>query len=91
MNYIAYGRYEDHPSFALRGPELARPSPDQEAQQRVSGWTTPAKPRRTKKPCAGPKTRFTGTVTNTLPAFALHPLRWPGAEDFNHVLQQAAT
>ena len=36
MNYIAYGRYEDQPSFALRArPELAEgTSPDQEVKQR---------------------------------------------------------
>ena len=93
MNYIAYGRYEDHPSFALRArPELAEgTSPDQEAQQRGLWLDHTGKTTSHEEALRWAKDkvhRYGYEYTYQL----LLSTRYGGlaAEDFNHVLQQGS-
>jgi hypothetical protein len=85
MNYIAYGRYEDHPSFAQGA------SPDQEAKQRglwldhTGKTTSHAEALRWAKDKVH---QYGYEYTYQL----LLSTRYGGlaAEDFNHVLQQGS-
>lgn len=85
MNYIAYGRYEDHPSFALNS------GPNQEAKQRGlwldhTGQTTSHE--ESLRWAKDKVHRYGYEHTYQL----LLSTRYGGltAEDFNHVLQQSS-
>jgi len=85
MNYIAYGRYEDHPSFALKA------SPDQEVKQRGLWLDHTGKTTSHEEALRWVKDkvhRYGYEYTYQL----LLSTRYGGlaAEDFNHVLQQGS-
>lgn len=85
MNYIAYGRYEDHPSFALRADF------DQEARQRGFWLDHTGKTTSHEEALRWAKDkvhRYGYEYTYQL----LLSTRYSGlaAEDFNHVLQQGS-
>jgi hypothetical protein len=85
MNYIAYGRYEDHPSFALGA------SPDQEAKQRGLWLDHTGKTTSHEEALRWAKDKvhqYGYEYTYQL----LLSTRYGGlaAEDFNHVLQQSS-
>ena len=85
MNYIAYGRYEDHPSFAQGA------SPDQEAKQRGLWLDHTGKTTSHDEALRWAKDkvhRYGYEYTYQL----LLSTRYGGlaAEDFNHVLQQGS-
>ena len=85
MNYIAYGRYEDHPSFALRA------IPDQEAKQRGLWLDHTGKTTSHEEALRWAKDKvhqYGYEYTYQL----LLSTRYGGlaTEDFNHVLQQSS-